>query len=475
MSLPLSLFDRIWARHVIVPDASTAGGEELLFVDRNLVHEGGTFLAFDQMRSEGHTVRKPKQTLAVTDHYLPSTQRATAPASIANPEIRRVVELLDQNTREFGIEHYGVHHPRQGIIHVIGPELGWTQPGLLIACCDSHTATHGALGALPIAIGQSNQLRHVLATQTIWQKKPRTMRITIEGVLPAHVTAKDVILAVIARIGIGGAVGHAVEYAGSTVRALSMEGRMTLCNMSIEAGARIGMIAPDDTTYHYLHGKPLAPSGNNGVDWDRALAYWRTLPSHENARFDRELSMNASELAPMVSWGTSPEDSSPISGCVPDPASITDTDKRARVTRALDYMKLTPGTPLANIAVDRVFIGSCTNARIEDLRAAAAVVKDRKALIPAMVVPGSSAVKRQAEAEGLDQLFLAAGFEWRDASCSMCGGSNGDLVAAGQRCASTTNRNFEGRQGPGALTHLMSPAMAAAAAVTGRLTDVRKL
>ena len=475
MSLPLSLFDRVWARHVIVPDASAAGGEELLFVDRNLVHEGGTFLAFDQMRSEGHTVRKPKQTLAVTDHYLPSTQRATAPASIANPEIRRVVELLDQNTREFGIEHYGVHHPRQGIIHVIGPELGWTQPGLLIACCDSHTATHGALGALPIAIGQSNQLRHVLATQTIWQKKPRTMRITIEGVLPAHVTAKDVILAVIARIGIGGAVGHAVEYAGSTVRALSMEGRMTLCNMSIEAGARIGMIAPDDTTYHYLHGKPLAPSGNNGVDWDRALAYWRTLPSHENARFDRELSMNASELAPMVSWGTSPEDSSPISGCVPDPASITDTDKRARVTRALDYMKLTPGTPLANIAVDRVFIGSCTNARIEDLRAAAAVVKGRKALIPAMVVPGSSAVKRQAEAEGLDQLFLAAGFEWRDASCSMCGGSNGDLVAAGQRCASTTNRNFEGRQGPGALTHLMSPAMAAAAAVTGRLTDVRKL
>ncbi len=475
MSLPLSLFDRVWARHVIVPDASTAGGEELLFVDRNLVHEGGTFLAFDQMRSEGHTVRKPKQTLAVTDHYLPSTQRATAPASIANPEIRRVVELLDQNTREFGIEHYGVHHPRQGIIHVIGPELGWTQPGLLIACCDSHTATHGALGALPIAIGQSNQLRHVLATQTIWQKKPRTMRITIDGVLPAHVTAKDVILAVIARIGIGGAAGHAIEYAGSTVRALSMEGRMTLCNMSIEAGARIGMIAPDDTTYHYLHGKPLAPSGNNGVDWDRALAYWRTLPSHENARFDRELSMNASELAPMVSWGTSPEDSSPISGCVPDPASITDTDKRARVTRALDYMKLTPGTPLANIAVDRVFIGSCTNARIEDLRAAAAVVKGRKALVPTMVVPGSSAVKRQAEAEGLDQLFLAAGFEWRDASCSMCGGSNGDLVAAGQRCASTTNRNFEGRQGPGALTHLMSPAMAAAAAVTGRLTDVRKL
>jgi 3-isopropylmalate/(R)-2-methylmalate dehydratase large subunit len=465
----LSLFDRVWARHVIVPNP---GGEELLFVDRNLVHEGGTFLAFDQMRSEGHKVRKPKQTLAVTDHYLPSTNRATAPASIANPEIRRVVELLDQNARDFGIEHYGVHHPRQGIIHVVGPELGWTQPGLLIACCDSHTATHGALGALPIPIGQSNQLRHVLATQTIWQKKPKTLRITIDGTLPAHVTPKDVILSVIARIGIGGAVGHAVEYSGSTIRAMSIEGRMTICNMSIEAGARIGMIAPDDTTYAYLNGRPLAPKG---ADWDRALAYWRTLPSHAYARFDRELALNANELAPMVSWGTSPEDASAVSGSIPDPASIADPEKRGRVKRALDYMKLAPGTPLATIKVDRVFIGSCTNARIEDLRAAAAVINGRKTVIPAMVVPGSTAVKRQAEAEGLDQVFMAAGFEWRDASCSMCGGSNGDLVAPGQRCASTTNRNFEGRQGPGALTHIMSPAMAAAAAITGRLTDVRTL
>jgi 3-isopropylmalate/(R)-2-methylmalate dehydratase large subunit len=469
MSAPLSLFDRVWARHVIV---ANPGGEELLFVDRNLVHEGGTFLAFDQMRSEGLTVRKPKQTLAVTDHYLPSTNRATAPASIANPEIRRVVELLDQNARDFGIEHYGVHHPCQGIIHVIGPELGWTQPGLLIACCDSHTATHGALGALPIPIGQSNQLRHVLATQTLWQKKPKTMRITIDGALPPHVTAKDVILAIIARIGIGGAVGHAVEYAGSTIRALSLEGRMTICNMSIEAGARIGMIAPDDTTFDYLHGRPLAPAG---ADWDQALAYWRTLPSHADARFDRELSVNASELAPMVSWGTSPEDSSPITARVPDPSSIADAEKRARVQRALDYMKLVPGTPLAGITMDRVFIGSCTNARIEDLRAAAAVIQGRKTVIPAMVVPGSSSVKRQAESEGLDQQFLAAGFEWRDASCSMCGGSNGDGVASGQRCASTTNRNFEGRQGPGALTHIMSPAMAAAAAISGHLTDVRTL
>ena len=472
MNAPLSLFDRVWARHVIV---ANPGGEELLFVDRNLVHEGGTFLAFDQMRIDGHEVRKPKQTLAITDHYLPSTHRATAPASIANPEIRRVVELLDENTREFGIEHIGVHDLRQGIIHVVGPELGWTQPGLLIACCDSHTATHGALGALPIPIGQSNQLRHVLVTQTLWQKKPKTMRIVIDGVLPAHVTPKDVILAIISRIGIGGAVGHAVEYAGSTVRAMTIEGRMTLCNMSIEAGARIGMIAPDDATYNYLQGRPLAPNGKNGADWERALAYWRTLPSDTDARFDRELTLNASELAPMVSWGTSPEDSSSITGNVPDPATIADAEKRGRVTRALDYMKLTPGTPLSSIQVDRVFIGSCTNGRIEDLRAAASVVRGRKAVIPAMVVPGSTAVKRQAEAEGLDKIFLNAGFEWRDASCSMCGGSNGDLVAAGQRCASTTNRNFEGRQGVSALTHIMSPAMAAAAAVMGRLTDVRTL
>ncbi len=470
MNAPLTLFERIWARHVIVSDGHAAGGEELLSVDRNLLHEGGTFLAFDQMRISGDTVRKPRQTLAVTDHYLPSTQRATAPASIANPEIRRVVEALDANAREFGIEHIGVHDPRQGIIHVVGPELGWTQPGLLITCCDSHTATHGAFGALAIPIGQSTQLRHVLATQTLWQKKPRLMRITIDGTLPPHVTAKDVILSIIARIGIGGAVGHAVEYAGATIRAMSMEGRMTICNMSIEAGARFGIIAPDDTTFNFLQGRPLAPKG---AAWDSALAFWKTLPTDDNARFDRELTLNAAELAPMVSWGTSPEDASPITGHVPDPASIADTDKRDRIKRALAYMKLTPGTPLDSIAIDHVFIGSCTNARIEDLRAAAAVVKGRNVCVPAMVVPGSTAVKRQAEAEGLARVFTDAGFEWRDARCSMCGGSNGDLLEPGQRSASTTNRNFEGRQGPGALTHLMSPAMAAAAAVTGRLTDVR--
>ncbi len=464
-----TMFDKIWAKHVIVP---SPGGEELLSVDLNLVHEGGTFLAFDQLRAEGRKVRKPEQTLAITDHYLPTLNRAAGVAGITHPEIRRVVEVLDENTREFGIAHVGMHDARQGIVHVVGPELGLTQPGMCITCCDSHTATHGALGALAIPIGQSNQLRHVLATQTLWQKKPRTMRITIDGVLPPHVTAKDVILAVIARIGIGGAAGHAVEYCGSTLRAMSMEGRLTICNLSIEAGARIGMIAPDAVTYDYLHGRQYAPQG---PEWDKALAYWRTLPSDEGAAYDRDLSLDAGELAPMVSWGTSPEDSAPITAVVPDPATVADSERRRRIERALEYMRLIPGTPLVEIRVDRVFIGSCTNGRIEDLRAAAQVLRGRRAVVPAMVSPGSTGVKRQAEAEGLDRVFRAAGFEWRDSACSMCGGSNGDLVARGLRCASTTNRNFEGRQGPGALTHIMSPAMAAAAAVTGRLTDVRAM
>ena len=463
------MLDKIWAQHVIVP---RPGGEDLLFVDLNLLHEGGTFLAFDQLRAEGRKVRKPRQNLAITDHYLPSVNRAAGVPGIANPEIRNVVAWLDQNAREFGIEHIGMHDPRQGITHVIAPELGLAQPGLLITCCDSHTATQGATGALAVPIGQSSQLRHVLATQTLWQKKPKAMRITVDGSLPAHVTPKDVILAIIARIGIGGAAGHAVEYAGSTLRAMSMEGRLTVCNMSIEAGARIGMVAPDDTTFSYLHGRPHAPQG---LDWDRALAHWRTLPSDEGTFFDRELALDATRLAPMVSWGTSPEDCSPIDGRVPDPALVADVGRRQRIERALEYMRLAPGTPLADIRVNRVFIGSCTNARIEDLRLAAQVVKGRRAVVTALVVPGSSGVKRQAEAEGLDRIFLEAGFEWRDSSCSMCGGSNGDTLARGERSASTTNRNFEGRQGPGALTHIMSPAMAAAAAVTGKLTDVRLL
>ena len=466
---PRTMLDRIWDQHVIVPQP---GGEELLLVDLNLVHEGGTFMAFDQLRADGRKVRKPKRTLAVTDHYLPSLNRTAGVAAIPNPAIRNVVEWLAQNTREFGIEHIAPDDPRQGITHVIAPELGLTQPGLLITCCDSHTATQGALGTLAMPIGQSNQLRHVISTQTIWQKKPRQMRITIDGRLGAHVTAKDIMLAIIARISIGGASGHAVEYCGSTIRAMSVEARLTICNMSIEAGARIGMIAPDDTTYAYLHGRRYAPQG---ADWDQALAYWRTLPSDGDAHVDRELTLDAATLAPMVSWGTSPEDSAPITDRVPDPASITDTERRRRVERALEYMQLAPGTPLASIAVNRVFIGSCTNARIEDLRVAAQVIKGRRAAIPAMVVPGSSAVKKQAEAEGLDRVFLAAGFEWRDSSCSMCGGSNGDTLARGERSASTTNRNFEGRQGLGSMTHIMSPAMAAAAAITGRLTDVREL
>jgi 3-isopropylmalate/(R)-2-methylmalate dehydratase large subunit len=469
MAQARTMLDKVWSEHVIVPQP---GGEDLLYVDLNLVHEGGTFLAFDQLRMEKRKVRRPERTLAVTDHYLPSVHRAAGVAGIANPAIRNVVEWLDQNTREFGIRHIGVDHPQQGITHVIGPELGLTQPGLLITCCDSHTATQGALGALAMPIGQSNQERHVLATQTIWQKKPKTMRITIDGALPPHVTAKDVILAIIARIGIGGAVGHAIEYAGSAIRAMSIEARLTICNMSIEAGGRIGMVAPDDATFEYLHGRPYSPQG---TDWDAAVDYWRTLPSDENAQFDRELALDASELAPMVSWGTSPEDSGPITGRVPEPSSVDDPERRRRIERALEYMQLTPGTPLSGIQVNRVFIGSCTNARVEDLRQAAHVLRGRHAVIPALVVPGSTGVKRQAEAEGLDRIFVEAGFEWRDSSCSMCGGSNGDLVPRGERCASTTNRNFEGRQGPGALTHIMSPPMAAAAAITGSLTDVRKL
>jgi 3-isopropylmalate/(R)-2-methylmalate dehydratase large subunit len=389
-----------------------------------------------------------------------------------NPEIRRVVEMMDENATEFKLPHIGWYHPDQGIAHVIGPELGISQPGMLISCNDSHTATHGACGVLAVPIGGGSQLRHVVATQTLWLKKPKTMRISIDGGLPQTVTAKDVILSIINRIGVGGGTGYAVEYAGSTIRSMSMEGRLTICNMSIEAGARIGMIAPDETTYKFLSGRRYAPKG---ADWDKAVGYWKTLPSDPNAKFDHELSLDAAKLAPMVTWGTGPEDCSPVDGVVPDPSVIGDGDRRRHVERALDYMKLKPMTPLQQVAIDRVFIGSCTNSRIEDLRAAASVLKGRKASVPGMVSPGSHGVKRQAEAEGLHQIFLDAGLEWRDPGCSMCNGSNGELVAPGERCASTTNRNFEGRQGRGALTHIMSPAMVAAAAVYGRLADVRSM
>jgi 3-isopropylmalate/(R)-2-methylmalate dehydratase large subunit len=469
MTMPRTLFEKIWSDHVIVVSPQ---GEELLYVDFNLINEGQSFLAFDQLRIEGRQSRRPEQHLAVTDHYLPTINRSLGTAGMANPEIRRVVEMLDENAKDFALPHVGWSHRDQGIAHVIAPELGLAQPGMLITCNDSHTATNGACGALAVPVGGGNQLRHVIATQTVWLKKPKTLRISIDGELPRAVTAKDVILSIIRDIGVGGATGYAVEYAGSAIRAMSMEGRLTICNMSIEAGARIGMIGPDDTTYRYLAGRRNAPKG---ADWDKALAYWRALPTDAEATFDRELAFDATRLAPMVSWGTSPEDCSPVDGRVPDPSRIDDADRRRHVERALDYMQLKAATPLEDVSIDRVFIGSCTNSRIEDLRAAALVLKGRRAAVPGMVSPGSSAVKRQAEAEGLDRIFIAAGLEWRDSGCSMCNGSNGELVAPGERCASTTNRNYEGRQGRGALTHIMSPAMVAAAAVAGRLTDVRRL
>jgi 3-isopropylmalate/(R)-2-methylmalate dehydratase large subunit len=464
-----TLFEKVWHDHVIVRSPQ---GEELLYVDFNMINEGQSFLAFDQLRIEGRTARHPQQHLAVTDHYLPTINRDRGPAGIPDPEIRRVVEMMDENAAEFELPHVGWWHPDQGIAHVIGPELGISQPGMLITCNDSHTATHGACAALGVPIGGGNQLRHVVATQTIWLKKPQTMRIVLDGPLPHAVTAKDVILSIISKIGVGGATGFAVEYAGSTIRAMSMEGRLTICNMSIEAGARIGMIGPDETTFNFLHGRRYAPKR---VDWERALAYWKALPTEADARFDREMTFDAARFAPMVSWGTSPEDCSPVNGVVPDPSEIGDSDRRAHVERALDYMQLRPATPLEQLTIDRVFIGSCTNSRIEDLRAAANVLKGRKARVPGMVSPGSQGVKRQAEAEGLHRIFLDAGLEWRQPGCSMCNGSNGELVAPGERCASTTNRNFEGRQGRGALTHIMSPAMVAAAAVHGRLRDVRRM
>ena len=469
MSGGRSIYRKTWDEHIIV---TSPQGEDLLYVDFNLINEGGSFLAFDQLRMEGRKTYRPAQHLAITDHYLPTTNRGAGPAGIANPEIRKVVEMLEANTADFGVPHMNMHHARQGIAHVVSPEMGFSQPGMLITCNDSHTATNGAFGALAIPIGASMQLRHVLATQTVWLKRAKTMRIAIDGALPESVSSKDVILSIIAEIGIGGATGYAVEYAGSTVSAMSMEARMTMCNMSIEAGARIGMISPDDVTYQYLSGRPKAPTG---AEWDKALAYWKTRPTDGDAVFDRELHFDAGKLEPMVSWGTSPEDCAPIGGFVPDPVTIPDPERRRHVMRALEYMQLDPLTRLADIAVDRVFIGSCTNSRIEDLRAAAKVLRGRKAAVPGMVSPGSSAVKRQAEAEGLDTVFRDAGLDWRDSGCSMCNGSNGEILNPGERCASTTNRNFEGRQGRAGMTHIMSPAMVAAAAVSGRLSDVRRL
>jgi 3-isopropylmalate/(R)-2-methylmalate dehydratase large subunit len=458
------MFEKIWSTHVV---AEGPGGQTLLFIDRHLLHEGSTH-AFDRLQASGRTVRRPDLAVATADHYVPTTPLA---AGVADPEVRGMLASFARHTRDRGIAYFGPGDARRGIVHVIGPEQGATQPGITLVCGDSHTATHGAFGALAFGIG-STEVEHVMATQALWQRKPRTLRITLDGRPGFGVAAKDLILAVIARIGAGGGVGHAIEYAGSAIRALSMDGRMTVCNMSIEAGARAGMIAPDDTTFAYLEGRPYAPRGDA---WGAALAGWRTLPSDADAVFDREVTVDAGAIAPTVTWGTSPQDALPITDRVPDPAAVGDSGQRASMERALVYMGLTPGMPLGNVTVDRAFIGSCTNSRLEDLRAAAQVAKGRRAVVPAWVVPGSGLVKQAAEAEGLDRIFRDAGFEWREPGCSMCVGMNGDTARSGQRVASTSNRNFEGRQGQGVRTHLMSPAMAAAAAVTGRLTDVRTL
>jgi 3-isopropylmalate/(R)-2-methylmalate dehydratase large subunit len=459
---PRTLFDKLWDSHVV---AMREDDEALLWVDRHFVHEGSHH-AFRQLDSKGRGVAEPSLTFGVADHYVPTRGRPT----IADPDLAGMVERLRTNASRFGIRHFDIGDPAQGIVHVVGPEQGLTLPGLLIVCGDSHTSTHGAFGAYAFGIGAS-EVAHVLMTQTLWQRKPKRMRITASGRLGPHVSAKDLALHVIATVGADGARGHALEYAGEAVSALSMEGRMTLCNMSIEAGARCAMVAPDETTFAWVRGRPFSPAG---AALDAAIADWRMLATDEGAVFDHEATIDAAAIAPTVTWGVSPEDALPVTAAVPSPDGGTDA-RSAYVREALAYMRLTPGQKLTDVSVDRIFIGSCTNARIEDLRAAAAVLRGRKALVPGLVSPGSSAVKRQAEAEGLDRVFVDAGLTWVDSGCSMCVGMNGDLVAAGERCASTTNRNFRGRQGPGAMTHLMSPAMVAAAAVTGRLTDVRSL
>ncbi len=460
-----TLFEKVWERHVV---HSAENEPDLLYIDLHLVHEVTSPQAFDSLRLAGRTVRRPDLTLATIDHGVPTLGRELG---ISDPMSKIQIDALIDNCREYGITLFGLDDPRQGIVHVIGPEQGITQPGMTIVCGDSHTATHGAFGALAFGIGTS-EVEHVLATQTLTQSKPRSMAVTVEGDLPTGVTAKDVILGIIARIGTAGATGHVIEYRGSTIRSLSMEGRMTICNMSIEAGARAGMIAPDDKTFEYLRGRPYAP---RGAAWDTAVADWRGLATDPGAAFDVEIHVDAADLEPHVSWGTNPGQTLPITASVPDPDSFDDPIDRDSARRALEYMDLTPGTPFAAIAIDKVFLGSCTNGRIEDLRAAAAVVDGKKVHpnVSAIVVPGSGLVKRQAEEEGLHRIFEAAGFEWRDAGCSMCLGMNPDILSPGERCASTSNRNFEGRQGKGGRTHLVSPQMAAAAAVAGHLVDVR--
>jgi len=465
--MPKTLFDKIWESHLVdeQPD-----GTCLLYIDGHLIHEVTSPQAFEGLRTAGRKVRRPEATLAVADHNVPTKGRAEG---IKDETSRIQVETLAHNCAEFGVPYFALDDIRQGIVHIVGPEQGFTQPGMTIVCGDSHTSTHGAFGALAFGIGTS-EVEHVLATQTLIQKRAKNMRITIEGDLPFGITAKDLTLAVIGKIGTAGGTGYVIEYAGKAIRDLSMEGRMTVCNMSIEAGARAGLIAPDEKTFAYIKGRPLAPQG---ADFDKAVAYWQTLPSDAGAKYDAEITLHTKDIKPLVTWGTSPEDVLPIDGIVPDPADARDESERKKTERALEYMGLKPGTRLQDIGVDRVFIGSCTNGRIEDLREVAKLVKGKKVAgsVSAMIVPGSGLVKEQAEKEGLDKVFTEAGFDWREPGCSMCLAMNADRLSPGERCASTSNRNFEGRQGRGGRTHLMSPIMAAAAAVTGHLTDVRDL
>ena len=467
MAKPRTLFDKIWDSHLVDLKEDGTG---LLYIDRHLTHEVTSPQAFAGLRAAGRKVHRPDATIAVPDHNVPTSDRTRG---IADAESRLQVETLERNAREFGIPYIGMNDVRQGIVHIIGPEQGLTQPGMTIVCGDSHTATHGAFGALAFGIGTS-EVEHVLATQTLIQRHARNMLVRVSGTLPLGVTAKDLILAVIAKIGVAGGTGHVIEYAGDAIRALSMEGRMTVCNMSIEAGARAGLIAPDATTFAYLKGRAYAPKAGA---WEQAVAFWNTLPSDPGAHYDTEVALDAAQISPLVTWGTRPEQAVPVTGVIPDPADEPDEEKRNGMLRALDYMDLKPGTRVTDIAVDHVFIGSCTNGRIEDFRAAAAVAKGRKVApgVRAMAVPGSGLVKHQAEEEGLDRILIAAGFEWREPGCSMCIAMNADKLMPGERCASTSNRNFEGRQGPGGRTHLVSPAMAVAAAVAGKLADVREM
>ena len=460
-----TLFDKIWDRHVVV---GRDDGQTLLYIDRHLAHDG-SFNGFRKLRKLGLKVKQPEQTFATPDHYTP-THTADLD-QLEDPKAREIVKAIDKNAADFGITLFPWGDKRQGIAHVVGPEQGITLPGLLMVCGDSHTSTHGALGCIAFGIGAS-EVAHVLATQSLWQRRPKTMRINVEGKLGFGVTGKDVILAIIREIGAAGGTGYAIEYAGPAIRALSMEGRLTLCNMTIEAGSRFGIVAPDDRTYAYIEGRPFAPAGEK---WQRALAFWKSLPSDADAVFDREVTLDGNAIAPMITWGNSPQDAVQVTESIPDPAAESDPDRRDAIAKALEYMGLKAGQPIREVTVDKVFIGACTNARIEDLRAAAAVAKGHRAKVQTLVVPGSGLVKEQAEKEGLDRIFTEAGFEWRLPGCSMCVGMNGDTLAPGQRSASTSNRNFRGRQGPDSRTHLLSPAMAAAAAVTGHFTDVREL